>query len=253
MAEPLSYDIRGNGPGLVLLHANSSTGAGSWGTVLDELAARYTVVLPNFPGSGGTPLPDGPIDPDTVADQVVDTAEKAGLDRFVLGGASLGGPVAIRVAARHPERVTRLVTYNGYAKPHPTLRLELELWASMLARGDSDVGKLLVSFTFSDAFLTAMTDEQVNALAAGMAAHAAPGTAAQVDLALRLDVRDDLGRIRVPTLVISATEDAHIPPSQSREIADGIAGARLVTVTGGHGSIIEDPKQTLSALLGFLD
>ena len=58
----LAYDIQGSGPGLVLLHGTSSTGAGSWGTLLDALAADHTVVLPDLPGSGKSPLPDGPLD-----------------------------------------------------------------------------------------------------------------------------------------------------------------------------------------------
>jgi pimeloyl-ACP methyl ester carboxylesterase len=253
MAPALSYEVEGSGPGLVLIHANSTTGRGSWGPVLDGLTAKYTVVMPNLPGSGDSPLPIGPLDADTVADQVVATARAAGLDSFALGGASLGAPLAIRVAARHPDRVTRLITYGGYAKPHPTSRLQLELWLAMLDRKDPDTGKLLVSFCFDDDYLRPLSDPQVAELAARLTAHAAPGTAAQVDLARRLDVRADLPLVSAPTLVIAAALDAHIPPASSQDIAQGIDGALLVGVPGGHGSIAEHPEHTLTAMLNFLD
>ncbi|RKR86618.1 pimeloyl-ACP methyl ester carboxylesterase [Micromonospora pisi] len=253
MTEILSYDIQGKGPGLVLLHGTSSTGLGSWGTVLEGLAAKYTVVLPNLPGSGDSPLPDGPLDVDTVADQIVATARKAGLETFALAGASLGAPIAIKVAARHPERISQLATVVGFARPRPTLRMNLDLWAAMFDRQDKDLGKLLVMLSFSDEFLAALPEEQLPQVMAMMTAHPAPGTAAQIDFGLRLDVRPDLGKIQAPTLVVSAAGDRFIPPAHSREIAAGIPGARLVEVAGGHASIFEDPQETLSALLDFLN
>jgi hypothetical protein len=145
VTDALDYEIRGAGPGLVLIHGTGSTGMGSWGTVVGALIAEHTVLLLNLPGSGGSPLPDGALQIEVIADQVVATAQKAGLESFAVAGASLGAAVAIKVAARHPERVLALATVAGYARLRPTLRLNLELWAAMQARGDADLGKLLVS------------------------------------------------------------------------------------------------------------
>ncbi|MEU4672986.1 alpha/beta hydrolase [Amycolatopsis sp. NPDC023774] len=253
MTEALTHEIHGSGPGLVLVHGTSSTGTGSWGTILADLAARYTVVLPNLPGSGDSPLPEGPLDPDTVADQIVATAQAAGLETFAIAGASLGAPLAIKVAARHPGHVTRLATVVGFARPRTTLRLNLEIWAAMFARQDPDQGKLIVMLSFADEFLAALPDARVAEFAALLTAHPAPGTAAQIDLGLRLDVRADLGEVEAPSLVVAATGDRFVPPAHSHEIADGIAGARFVEVSGGHAAIMEDPRPTLSALLDFLD
>ncbi|MEH0929882.1 alpha/beta fold hydrolase [Micromonospora sp. CPCC 205558] len=252
MTEKLSYDVRGTGPGLVLVHGTSSTGLGSWGTVLDDLAARYTVILPNLPGSGDSPLPAGPLDVDTVADQIVAVAQDAGLGTFALAGASLGAPVAIKVAARHPERVSRLATIVGFAQPRPTLRMSLELWAGMVDRQDENLGKLLVLLSFSDEFLAALPEEQLQQVTATMTASPGPGSAAQIDFGLRMDVRADLAKIRMPTLVVSAAGDRFVPPAHSQEIANGIPQARLVEIAGGHASIFEDPRQTVVVLLDFL-
>ena len=252
VTSPLAYQTLGSGPGLVLVHATSSTGHGTWAPVLDGLDAEHTVVLPDLPGSGSSPLPVGPLDADVIADQLAATATAAGLDTFAIAGASLGAPLAAKVAARHPERVTHVVSVVGFAKARLSLRLDLEIWASLLARKDDSIGKFLLSLTFSDAFLAGLSDAQVQQFSTMLAARPAVGTPAQIDLALRLDARPDLARITAPTLVVLATEDRHVRPAHSRELAAGIKNARVVETPGGHGAMFEDPKTTLTALLDFL-
>ncbi|MFF1490276.1 alpha/beta fold hydrolase [Streptomyces sp. NPDC058319] len=253
MSDLLSYETRGTGPGLVLVHGTGSTGLGSWGTVLDRLSAEHTVVLPDLPGSGDSPLPDGPLDIDTVADRIAATARAAGLDEFVVAGASLGAPLAIKVAARHPRRARGLATVVGYARLRTTLRLNLELWAALHARGGRELGTFLTGLTFSEEYLAALPPEAVGQIAQRFGGPPTPGTAAQIAFTLGIDVRDELAAVRVPTLVVAATGDRFVAPEHSAEIAAGIAGARLVRVTGGHASVFEDPGQTADALLGFLD
>ncbi|GAA0463691.1 alpha/beta hydrolase [Paractinoplanes deccanensis] len=253
MSDKLSYEVRGgSGPGLVLVHGTSSTGLGTWGTVVDGLAAGHRVVLPDLPGSGSSPLPAGPLDLDAVADQVVAAADDAGLGTFRVAGASLGAPVAVRIAARHPERVEKLVSVVGFAHARPTLRLNLELWAAMYARREPELGKLVVMLSFAEEFLAALSEEQIAQYTAMMSAHPAPGTSAQIELGLRLDVRGDLAEVRTPALVVAAAGDRFVPPAHSRELAAGIPGARLAEVPGGHAALFEDPRPTLAALLDFL-
>ncbi|GAA1891055.1 alpha/beta fold hydrolase [Asanoa iriomotensis] len=248
----LSYEVVGSGPGLVLLHGTSSTARRSWGPLVDELAARHTLVLLDLPGSGTSPLPTGPLDLDRLADQVAEAAGDAGLSTFAVAGSSLGAAIAIRTAARHPERVTRLATVVGFARARLLLRLNLELWAGLFERSDPDLAKLLISLSFSDAYLAHLPQEQLGQLMAALTTDPAPGTTAQIELGLRLDVSADLGALDVPTLVVSATDDRFVAPVHSHELADAIPGARLVEVPGGHASRLVDPQPTLSALLDFL-
>ncbi|MDX3094906.1 alpha/beta hydrolase [Streptomyces sp. ME19-03-3] len=248
----LAYETRGSGPGLLLLHGTSSTGAGSWGTLLDTLAADHTVVMPDLPGSGESPLPDGPLDIDTAADQAVDAARRAGLGQFVVAGASLGAALAVRVAARHPGSVRGLATVVGFARPRTTLRLNLSMWASLYARGDENLGMYLTALSFSEPYLAALPPEAVQQVIDQFGGHAASGTAEQIALTLGIDVRGDLSRIAVPTLVVASADDRFVAPEHSVELADGIDGARLVTVPGGHAAVFENPAPTRDALLDHL-
>ncbi|MFF2732242.1 alpha/beta fold hydrolase [Streptomyces sp. NPDC058008] len=247
----LAYDIRGRGPGLVLLHGIGSTGTGTWGALADRLAADHTVVLPDLPGSGRSPLPGGPLETGALADQVLATARAAGLGDFVVGGASVGAAVAVAVAANGPDRVRGLFTLAGFARPRTALWLSLELWASVAARQDGSSGSFLTSLCFSEEHLASLTPEEEQRLAARPVA-SAPGTSQQIALALGLDVRRLLPAVAAPTLVVAAMGDRLVAPEHSVELAEGIPGARLAAVRGGHAATVEEPERIGDILTDFL-
>ncbi len=184
----LAYDIQGSGPGLVLLPGIGSTAAETWETLLADLAAEHTVVLADLPGSGRSPLPSSPLEAGAVADQVVAAAHRAGLRDFVIAGTSLGAAVAVKVAARHPDRVRGLITLSGFARPRTTLWLGLEMWASLHDHRDEELSAFLTSLFFSDDYLAAHTPEAARHLTARLVASSS-GTARQIAFALDIDVR----------------------------------------------------------------
>ncbi|PWI15344.1 hydrolase [Streptomyces sp. Act143] len=246
----LAYDVHGSGPGLVLLPGVGGTAALTWETLLAGLAADHTVVLIDLPGSGRSALPVGRLTLDAVAEQVVATAERAGLSDFVIAGPSLGAAVAIKVAARHPERVRGLLTLSGFARPHTSLWLRLETWASLLARHDDKLRSFLTMLAFSEDYLAARTPETAQYLATRLLT-AAAGTARQIALTLDVDVREDLATVTAPTLVVAAAGDRFVSPKHSVELADGMPGARLAAVRGGHAATFEEPDRTLELLTDF--
>ncbi len=79
-----------------------------------------------------------------------------------------------------------------------------------------------------------------------------PGTDAQLALFDELDVRADLARIDVPVLVVSPSGDLLITPIHSRELAEGIPGARLATLDCGHAIAAELPAEWAALINGFL-
>ncbi|MER6066822.1 alpha/beta fold hydrolase [Streptomyces sp. NPDC001792] len=104
----LAYEVHGSGPGQVLLPGVGGTAALTWETLLAGLAAEHTVVLTDLPGSGRSPLPVGRLALDTVADQVVTAAERAGFSQFVIAGPSLGAAVATNPVAGLGEYAVQL-------------------------------------------------------------------------------------------------------------------------------------------------
>ena len=99
----------GSGPVIVLLHGINSN-AECWRTVIDTIGPGYRVIAPDLLGMGLSPKPDDlDYSSDTHAAVLASTLDALGVTgRFVLVGYSMGGNVAIRYAATHPERLRRL-------------------------------------------------------------------------------------------------------------------------------------------------
>ncbi|MEV0415449.1 alpha/beta fold hydrolase [Streptomyces sp. NPDC050448] len=245
--------VLGSGPGLVLAHGAGSSVNNTYGPILDGLAAQHTVVGVDYPGSGDTPRATAPLDIDEVADQLVAAALAEGLETFALHGYSLGGPVAIRAAARHPERVTALVLTATMARPNNQQALTVRVWGKLAATGDRRlVSEFLFPHALSSQAIEAMPAEQLEEVIAYAAADIADGTPEHADLVSRIDVRDDLAGIRVPTLVISTTADHLAPPALHRELAENIPGAELAEIPTGHLPMVERPEEWQKLITDFL-
>ncbi|NGO08324.1 alpha/beta fold hydrolase [Streptomyces sp. HC44] len=243
----------GSGPGLLLAHGAGSSLAGTYGPVLEALAARHTVVGIDYPGSGDTSRSTTPLAVDDLADQLVAAADAEGLDRFAVSGFSLGGPVAIRAAARHPERVTALVLTASFPHRDNRLALASSVWSKIAASGDRD---LLAEFQLLMALgtqaLESMPSEQLRQTLGYVAATAADGSSEQTDLVGQVDVRDDLAGIKVPTLVVSTTDDRLTSTALHRQLAETIPGAQLAEIATGHLPMLERTEEWLQLITDFL-
>ena len=106
----------GNGPPLLLLHGYPQTHV-MWHRVAPAMAQRFTLVIPDLPGYGGSASPPGdadhaPYDKRSMARLMVAVMHALGHERFFLAGHDRGGRVAYRLALDHPSRVTRLATLD---------------------------------------------------------------------------------------------------------------------------------------------
>lgn len=245
--------VVGSGSAVVLAHGAGSDVRDSYGPVLDELARRHTVIGPDYPGSGDTPLPDAPLSLDTLADHVVAAGIRAGAATFAVSGFSMGTTVAVRAAVRHPDRVSALVLSSGFARPNARLRLVIDVWRAL---GRTDDSRTLAAYltlvvggaTWLDERTPEELEEQLTLFAAGLP----PGTDQQLALFDTIDVTADLPAIKVPTLVVSPLEDVLTTPAHSRELADGIPGAELATLACGHAIAAEQPAQWAALITTFL-
>ncbi|MFB9906967.1 alpha/beta fold hydrolase [Allokutzneria oryzae] len=253
-ASSLGRVVRGTGPGLLLAHGAGGGIEPNYGPILDGLAERYTVVGPDYPGTGRTPRASAPLSLDALADELVATAVEEGLGSFAIAGYSLGGPVAIRAATRHPERVTALVLTASFVRPNPRFLLATRLWRELLLAGDGERLAAFVSLIGVGApTLDEVSQDDLDAALKSTAASIPPGTAEHLDLVDRIDVRPDLPEIAVPTLVISTTFDSLVTPYHHRQLADGIRGAQFAEIATGHLPFVERPEEWLTVMRGFLD
>lgn len=249
----LARTVGGTGPGLLLAHGAGGSVALNYGPILEGLGAGHTVVGIDYPGTGRSPRAAGPLTVDFLADQLIAAADAEGLERFALAGFSLGGPVAIRTAAKHPDRVSALILTATFAHRDARLDLAAKLWGELYEAGDTvRLAEFLTLAAFSAETLRAMPEQELRAAIEGLAQLIPAGTPEHVDLVRRADVRGDLAWVTAPTLVVSTTADPLVAPSLHEELAAKIAGARLARIATGHLPFAERPAEWLGLITGFL-
>ncbi|MFC5663276.1 alpha/beta fold hydrolase [Kitasatospora misakiensis] len=249
---PLAAIVRGSGPGLLLAHGAGGSARDNWGPLIDDLAAHRTVVAPDYPGSGDSPAEPGEPSLDELADRLVAAADAAGLTEFDLAGYSLGAAVAVRITTRHPGRVRSLLLLSGVAGGSQRFRLLADQLFALAEHPELMADQQLTT-VFGRSWVDALPAEQLAELRAAIAGTPLPaGFRQQFDLAARADVRGELARVEVPTLVVSTTEDGLVSPEQHRALAEGIPGARFVELTAGHLPMVERLPELRELLLGFL-
>jgi pimeloyl-ACP methyl ester carboxylesterase len=186
----------------------------------------------------------------TIAEQILATAPP----RFALAGLSMGGYIAFEIMRQAPERVTRLALLDTSARPDTPEQTRGRQALVELARAgrlDEVAEHLLPLFVRPDR----LDDEALCTTVREMAQ--ATGVEAfirqEAAIIARPDSRPDLAGIRCPTLVLVGDADVLTPPDCAAEIADGIDGARLVTVADcGHLSPLERPEPVTQALVEWL-
>ena len=250
---PLAVTIRGEGPGLLVAHGAGGSVEANYGPILDGLAAGHTVVGADYPGSGASPRSAGPLSEDELADQLVAAAVARGLETFAVSGFSLGGPIAIRIAARHPERVKALILTATFAKADARLALSARIWSEIYQDGGGlRLAEFLTLVGFGTGALDAIPSDQLEAALKTFAESIPVGTPEHTELVRRIDVRGDLAGIKAPTLVIVTAHDALVDPALQRRLAAGIPTARTAEIGTGHLPMAEQPDAWLALITDFL-
>ena len=231
----LSYIIRGSGPGLLLAHGAGATVQSCFSALLGLLAEQFTVIGPDYPGSGATPRSLQPLQLDMLVDQMVATAVQAGVEKFAMLGYSLGCAVALRAATRHPDRVMALILTSGFAQLDTVSRLKAQTLRNLVNGGDlSTAAQLLTNLTISEQYINSISEEELRGLIELVTSGIASGAVEQTELGEQIDVRPDLPKVSVPTLVINATQDRLLSPQLGKALAAGIPGAQIAELNCGH-------------------
>jgi len=263
----IAYGVHGGGPPLVkaanwLTHLEHDWQSPVWRHWLAALGERRTVVRYDERGCG---LSDRDVGADAfslerwVAD-LETVVDAAGLDRFALLGISQGAALAIEYIARHPERVTELVVYGGFARGrkrrgNAAHAEEAEMLETMIRVG---WGKSNAAFRrlFTTLFVPDGTPAQMEWFDELMRTSTSPETAMRIwDARARLDVTPRAPELDVPTLVMHARDDAVVPFAEGRLIAGLVPGAEFVPLEGRNHVLLEgEPAWTdfLRELDGFL-
>lgn len=254
----LAYTRRGSGPPLVLIHALGSTRR-SWDPVLDLLAARFDVIALDLPGFGASAPLAGEPSPAALAAAVAEFLDRLGVQTPHVAGNSLGGWVALELAALRPVTSLTLFGPAGLWRDRPPLynRVSLRATRWLAAHGTSLLSKLM-RYRLARIVVLGQTHgrpARVPASYARMAVQAmalAPGFTAAMKATETRCYRPSTP-IAAPVTVAFGSRDLLLLPWQSRHVDQLPPGTRVVTLRGcGHVPIADDPAAVAALVLEHL-
>jgi len=243
----------GRGRATLLIHGTSSSAEMGWGPVLPVLSAGRRCLAFDMLGAGQTQDQGQPVTLDVLVAQAQAVAGLAPGEQIDIIGYSLGAVVAAAAAAAMPERVRRLVLLGGWVKADARMRIQFDLWASLSDTDKRQLARLLLINGLSAEFFAASAPETLQAALERFSTLLSDGGGRQAALDATIDIHALLPRIRARTLVIALQQDRLVPPEHCRELAAGIAGARLESMNTGHLVFLEQPEALIRMMMQFLD
>ena len=235
----IGYLAEGEGAPILAFHGTTQA-SNAWDQVRAECSEPRTWVVREFPGSGESSMPDGPIDLDEVVNDSVALMRHLGHDRFHVVGYSLGAVAALKTAALHPDSVLSVTSLCGWSRSDARMRVTFDLWRRLIAIGPD----LFMRYAVADGYSVdtiAMLEPMIDSVAAMASAAVQPGSDAHLELDIRVDIERDLENISSPTLVIGGRDDRWVDISKSRHIASTVKSSELVELPAGHLCIGELP------------
>jgi 3-oxoadipate enol-lactonase len=236
-------------PALVLGPSLGTTRT-AWHAVLPKLAERFHVLRYDHLGHGDSDVPPGPYTLDDLTGALVAAMDAHGIDRAHLAGLSLGGMVALQLAATYPHLVDRLavVCASAYLPPAQTW---LDRATAVRSRGMAAVADTVLGRWFTPAFAESPSAQTVRA---DLLSTPVEGYAGCCEAIAAMDLRPLLGAIQAPTLVIAGAEDPATPIDHAEAIAAGVPGPARVEVVAGaaHLASVERPDEVSRILLAHL-
>ncbi|MGQ9495276.1 MAG: alpha/beta fold hydrolase [Thermoanaerobaculaceae bacterium] len=252
--EGLAYEMSGGGIPVLLLHGFPFH-RDLYGPVLPALAQVALAVAVDLPGFGGSPaLPQG-FTLEAMGERVLAFARARGLPRFVLVGHSMGGYVALEVAAQDPDALLGLVLLSSHPFPDsPEAKQRRQEGVAMIRQGRRN--EFLTGFL--QRLLAPATRQRFPRLSQELASMASE-VSDQVlvgsleAMAGRRDHSTTLGKVDVPVLVMVGEEDALIPREMASQVAQLARQGELCLISEtGHVPTLERPIAVADALARFL-
>jgi class 3 adenylate cyclase/pimeloyl-ACP methyl ester carboxylesterase len=249
----LAYATVGSGPPLVkapnwMNHLEYDWQSPVWHHLLEGLARRHTLHRFDARGNG---LSDWDVDElsfDAFLGDLETVVDAAGLERFPLLGISQGCALSIAYAVRHPERVSHLILYGGFAQGWnkrglPQAEIDQRRAMMTLMRTGWGIENPMFRQMFTSQFIPEATKEQAEAFNELQRRTTSAECAARYYEAVsNFDVGHLLSRLEVPTLVMHVRNDAVQPFELGRAMSAGIRGARFVALPGqNHLFLRQEP------------
>jgi len=251
--------VRGSGRPLVLVHGFPFDHT-MWQAQIETLSAVCCVIAPDLRGFGGSGLSDADV-ADGVEMRRYAADIKAVLDELqisepaILCGFSMGGYVLWQFVLEYPECVAAIVLCDTRADADSAegQQARLQMAENVMRNGiDAVPGAMIPKLLAAETI--ANRQEIVDQVEVMIRKSSPEGiAAAQRGMGKRPDVREHLGEMNWPAMVVVGAEDAISSPAEMREIAEALPAAEYVEIeAAGHMTPLENPGAVSDALLRFV-
>jgi pimeloyl-ACP methyl ester carboxylesterase len=245
-------DTGSSGPPVLLLHGLGGDHT-IWNALLPLLSPEFRVIAPDLPGHGQSPTPVERVTFASLEASVLGLLDELGIGKAHVVGLSAGAFLALRFALDHPGRCRSLVSIAGGAQCDNHTRAIGDRWRKTYQESGPEAYVLRL---VKDLYYPDWAEEHLEVVdrLREQTAEAEFRAAVQWAGAIRdFDIRREVGRIALPTLVIHGMDDQVVDVAHARLLRQSIPGAglRLLARTG-HMVPIERPSETAEAILGLL-
>lgn len=242
-------------PAVVFIRGTGAAGD-RWMAQVDAYKDRFRCVIFDNRGAGASSAPPPPYTVQQMADDTIDLLDHLDIGSAHLSGSSLGGAIALRVAAQHPIRARSLQLHSSWLVTDGYASYSLNLLKTLLLTGGVDFYyQATIPLLFSPDFLGSQF-ERIAGILESMRKTAAPhdGLLGQIEANLTHDGQDDAASLRLPTLITVGELDLLLPVSESLRLHESISGSRFhVFPRGGHLVSMESAPDFNKLTLSWLD
>jgi aminoacrylate hydrolase len=253
----IHYESHGSGEPLLLVSGLGGA-ASYWNPNLPAFAARYRAIVHDHRGAGQSTHSKIRYSVDQMTDDLVRLMDHLKVERAHLVGHSTGGAIGQTLALTHPERLASLVLFATWTKADLFFRKLFRVRRALLVQVGSEAyveGSAL--FLYPPWWIR--QNEKLVEERERLTIRSFPPVevvASRIDAIVAFDRSAELGRIRTPTLVLCAQDDAITPAYFSEELAQKIPGATLKILSrGGHcasETVLAEFNKTVLDFLGPL-
>lgn len=249
----------GSGPLMVFVHGLG----GSWQNWLENLphfARTHRCVALDLPGFGASDPVDGDVSIERYARMVAELIDEPA----VVVGNSMGGFIALELAIKQPDHVSKLVLVSAavlwqeYRRARPLVTLA-NVTEGVVGRALADAPELLVkrpkvrqtALRFGGIRKVPSPELQRELI---LTARRTPGFLPALKALSDYPLREDLPSVRCPTLIVWGDKDPLVDVSHARELGDAIPGARVsIYERTGHVVQLERPERFNAEVAAFVD
>lgn len=254
----LYYELHGAGPETILFAHGLLWSGQMFAAQVAALKQRYRCITFDWRGQGQSEVARDGYDMETLYADTVALLQALQIARCHFVGLSMGGFIAMRLAARRPDLIAALILIETTADPEPAENIPRYRMLNLVGRwfGLGLVVDRVMPIMFGRKFLAdpgrrQERDEWRQRMAAN---HRIGITRAVRGVITRQGIYDEIGAITAPTLILAGDQDVATPPDKARRIHARIPHSRFVIIPGaGHTSTVEEPEAVNGAILGFLE